>query len=87
MIARLNAEHDAIVNSTYALEIAYREKDVDSARTACKDLGELLHTHTRRDENGLFPAALAHLDDPNGTPSNTELVTDPADDHSHPHEY
>jgi hemerythrin-like domain-containing protein len=54
MIAQLNAEHDAIVNSSYALEIAYRDQDVEAARTACKDLGALLHPHTRREENGLF---------------------------------
>src|SRR5664279_990613 len=54
MIAQLNAEHDAIVNSSYALEIAFRDQDVDAARTACKELGELLHPHTRREENGLF---------------------------------
>ena len=54
MIAQLNAEHDAIVNSSYALEIAFRDQDVEAARTACKELGELLHPHTRREENGLF---------------------------------
>ena len=54
MIAQLNAEHDAIVNSSYALEIAYRDQDVEAARAACKELGELLHPHTRREENGLF---------------------------------
>ena len=32
MIAKLNAEHDAIVNSTYALQIAFRDQDVESAR-------------------------------------------------------
>ena len=54
MIAQLNAEHDAIVNSSYALEIAYRDQDVEAARMACKELGALLHPHTRREENGLF---------------------------------
>jgi len=54
MIAQLNAEHDAIVNSSYALEIAYRDQDVEAARAACKELGELLHPHTRREESGLF---------------------------------
>ena len=54
MIAQLNAEHDAIVNSSYALEIAFRDQDLDAARTACKELGGLLHPHTRREENGLF---------------------------------
>jgi len=54
MIAQLNAEHDAIVNSSYALEIAFRDQDVEAANTACKELGELLHPHTRREENGLF---------------------------------
>ena len=54
MIAQLNAEHDAIVNSSYALEIAVRDQDVEVARAACKELGELLHPHTRREENGLF---------------------------------
>ena len=54
MIAQLNAEHDAIVNSSYALEIAFRDQDVEAARVACKELGELLHPHTRREEYGLF---------------------------------
>ena len=54
MIAQLNAEHDAIVNSSYALEIAFRDQDVEAARTACKELGALLHPHTRREEDGLF---------------------------------
>ena len=51
MIAQLNAEHEAIVNSSYALEIAFRDQDVEAARTACKELGELLHPHTRREAN------------------------------------
>ncbi|HZM67372.1 MAG TPA: hemerythrin domain-containing protein [Nakamurella sp.] len=54
MIAMLNAEHDAIVNSSYALEIAFRDRDVESARTAGKELAELLHPHTRREQVGLF---------------------------------
>ena len=54
MIAKLNAEHDAIVNSSYALEIAFRDQDVEAARTACKELGGLLHPHTRREQLGLF---------------------------------
>ena len=37
MIAQLNAEHDAIVNSSYALEIAFRDQDVEAARMACKE--------------------------------------------------
>ena len=121
MIAKLNAEHDAIVNSTYALQIAFRDQDVDSShnrrqessancctrtptasrsasspkwrRTNCSpstsphcapntteldadlaaiDAGDLtriptmitlLNNHIDREENGLFPAALAYLDD------------------------
>jgi hemerythrin-like domain-containing protein len=54
MIAKLNAEHDAIVNSTYALQIAAREQDKESARTAATILGELLHPHTHREQAGLF---------------------------------
>ncbi len=54
MIAKLNAEHDAIVNSTYALQVALREQDVESAKTAGKILGELLHPHTQREQVGLF---------------------------------
>ena len=54
MIALLNAEHDAIVNSTYALQIAHRDHDVAAARAACAGLAELLHPHTRREQNGLF---------------------------------
>ena len=54
MIAMLNAEHDAIVNSSYALEIAFRDQDAASARTAGKELAELLHPHTRREQVGLF---------------------------------
>jgi len=54
MIAKLNAEHDAIVNSSDALEIAFRDQDAEAARMACKKLGGLLHPHTRRAQFGLF---------------------------------
>ena len=54
VIARLNAEHDAIVNASYALEIAFREQDPASAGWACDALGALLHPHTRREQDGLF---------------------------------
>ena len=54
MIAQLYAEHEAIVNGSYALEVAFRDQDTEAARTASKELGELLHPHTRREENGLF---------------------------------
>ena len=49
-----NAEHDAIVNSTYALQIAFRDQDVTAATTAGRILGELLHPHTHREQVGLF---------------------------------
>jgi len=88
MIAQLNAEHDAIVNSSYALEIAFRDQDVEAARTACTELGELLHPHTRREENGLFPAALAYLDDAQwDTIHRPELIDAPQQGHPHPHEH
>ena len=54
VIATLNAEHDAIVNSTYALQVAFRDQDAESAKTAGKVLAELLHPHTRREQDGLF---------------------------------
>ncbi len=54
MIAKLNAEHDTIVNGTYALHIAFREGDVESARNAGGILAGLLHPHTRREQVGLF---------------------------------
>jgi hemerythrin-like domain-containing protein len=54
MIAKLNAEHDAIVNSSYALQIACREDDVTAAKTGAKILGELFHPHTEREQSGLF---------------------------------
>jgi hemerythrin-like domain-containing protein len=54
MIAKLNAEHDAIVNSTYALQIAFRDQDVTAATTAGRILGQLLHPHTHREQVGLF---------------------------------
>jgi hemerythrin-like domain-containing protein len=54
VIATLNAEHDAIVNSTYALQVAFRDHDIESAKTAGKVLAELLHPHTRREQDGLF---------------------------------
>lgn len=54
MIAKLNAEHDAIVNSTYALQVAFRDQDTEAARTAGKVLAELLHPHTHREQDGLF---------------------------------
>ena len=37
MIAKLNAEHDAIVNSTYALQIAFRDQDTESATSRRKN--------------------------------------------------
>ena len=43
MIAKLNAEHYAIVNSSYALEIAFRDQDVDAARP-----GEPIGSRPRR---------------------------------------
>jgi len=54
MIAKLNAEHDAVVNSSYALEVAYRGQNLAAARIACKELGGLLHPHTWREQVGLF---------------------------------
>ena len=54
MIAKLNAEHDAIVNSTYALQGAFRDQDAESAGVAGKILGGLLHPHTHREQVGLF---------------------------------
>jgi len=54
MIAKLNAEHDAIVNSTYALQVAFRDRDVESAGTAGTLLANLLHPHTHREQMGLF---------------------------------
>ena len=54
MIALLNAEHDAVVNSTYALQIAHRDGDIEAARVAGRRLGALLHPHTRREQDGLF---------------------------------
>ena len=54
MIAKLNAEHDAIVNSSCALEIAFRDQNPEAARLACKELGDLLHPHTHREQVGLF---------------------------------
>jgi len=54
MIAKLNAEHDAVVNSSYALEVAYRGQDLAAATLACEELGGLLHPHTWREQVGLF---------------------------------
>ena len=54
VIATLNAEHDAIVNSTYALQVALRDQDAESAKAAGKVLAGLLHPHTRREQDGLF---------------------------------
>lgn len=54
MIAKLNAEHDAIVNSTYALLMAFRDQETEAAKTAGKVLAELLHPHTHREQDGLF---------------------------------
>ena len=54
VIALLNAEHDAIVNSTYALQLAFRDNDIDAARAAGKQLATLLHPHTQREQDGLF---------------------------------
>ncbi len=54
VIALLNAEHDAIVNSTYALQVAHRDHDVAAASVAASKLAELLHPHTQREQDGLF---------------------------------
>ncbi|MGS0684242.1 hemerythrin domain-containing protein [Nakamurella sp. GG22] len=54
IIAQLNAEHDAIVNSTYALQVAHRDHDLDATRAAGRVLAALLHPHTEREQDGLF---------------------------------
>ncbi len=54
IIAQLNAEHDAIVNSTYALQIAHRADDIEAVKHAGRGLSQLLHPHTQREQDGLF---------------------------------
>ena len=36
MIAQLNAEHEAIVNSSYALEVAFRDQDTGGSQDGLK---------------------------------------------------
>ena len=141
MIAKLNAEHDAIVNSSYALQVAFRDQDAESAenrwqgarracctrtpsasrwgcspkwrRTNCSpntsprsapsttqldanwnaiaagDLARipamitLLNNHIDREENGLFPAALAYLDDDQWDVIQRPELMDASYDHAH----
>ena len=48
----------------------------------------LLNNHIDREENGLFPAALAYLDDTQwDTIHRPELMNGPQDGHPHPHEH
>ena len=48
----------------------------------------LLNNHIDREENGLFPAALAYLDDAQwDTIHRPEIMDDPRQEHSHPHEH
>jgi hypothetical protein len=54
IIAQLNAEHDAIVDSTYALQIAHRAQDIAAVRLAGRGLSHLLRPHTQREQDGLF---------------------------------
>lgn len=54
MIAKLNAEHDAIVNVSYTLQIAVRDGDKDLAREGAEKLSTLLHPHTEREQLGVF---------------------------------
>ena len=48
----------------------------------------LLNNHIDREENGLFPAALAYLDDTQwDTIHRPEIMDAPRQGHSHPHEH
>ena len=48
----------------------------------------LLNNHIDREENGLFPAALAFLDDNQwDIIQRPELMDGPSDGHGHPHEH
>lgn len=54
MIAMLNAEHDAIVNASHALQTALREQDPHLAREGSETVAALLHPHTQREQLGVF---------------------------------
>jgi hemerythrin-like domain-containing protein len=54
MIAKLNAEHDAIVNASHRLQTALGDGDPDLAREGANEVSMLLHPHTAREELGVF---------------------------------
>jgi hypothetical protein len=59
VIARLTAEHEAIVNATGVLVRAAADADTASAQQTGRVLGALLHPHTVGEETGLFTALRA----------------------------
>lgn len=68
MIAKLNAEHDAILNASHTLQTALREQDPDLAREGSEKVSTLLHPHTQREQLGVFaemkldPQFTEHID-------------------------
>lgn len=68
VIARLTAEHEAIVNATGVLARAAADADTVRARQAGLALAALLHPHTVGEEAGLFtelrgdPEFTTHVD-------------------------
>jgi len=54
MIAKLTKEHEDIAACAYKLTAANREGDVAAGRAAAQELGNKLHPHALREENGVF---------------------------------
>ena len=78
MIAKLNAEHDQLDADLEAIDAG----DL----TRIPTMIALLNNHIDREENGLFPAALAYLDDTQwDTIQRPELMNGPEAAHPHPH--
>ncbi|MDQ2738357.1 MAG: hemerythrin domain-containing protein, partial [Actinomycetota bacterium] len=54
LIRLLARQHEDITNHTTALRAAVRLNDLPAAAGAAQVLAELLHPHTRLEEQGLF---------------------------------
>ncbi len=79
-VASLRAEHTELDSDLEAIVVG----DL----TPIPTMIALLDNHIDREENGLYPAALAYLDDTQwDTIHRPELMTGPQQGHPHPHEH
>ena len=58
------------------LEIAFRDQDLEAARLACKELGDLLHPHTHREQVGRFGRDLPACHEDWSSPSDRRVPVD-----------